>query len=164
MKPFEKFLNLLGWIGIIFLIPIGLKVFGMPGLIDFLGKSLGQFGSETFLLLVFYALILLRFLFGHSEIYAPVFIGMIVSFLLVSIAVEVSFMKWYASLVAKVPYVSNHPLIFVVGVLVALVGLWLGRLKRLSIVVQLLVLVVLPLAIIVAANIYGIGVLPGAKQ
>ena len=162
MKPFEKFLNLLGWIGLVFLIPVGLQVFGLPGLLDFLGKSLGQFGTATFLLLVFYALILLRFLFGHSEIYAPVFIGMIVSFFLVSITVEISFMKWYAALVAKLPYASNHPLIFVVGVLVALVGLWLGRLKRLSIVVQLLLLLVLPVAIIVAANIYGIGVLPGA--
>lgn len=163
MKPFEKFLNLLGWIGIVFLIPVGLEVFGFPGLIGFLGRSLGQFGSVTFLLLVFYALILLRFLFGHSEIYAPVFIGMVASFFLVSITVDVSFMKWYASLVAKIPYASNHPLIFVIGVLVALVGLWLGKLKRLNLVVQLLLLVVLPIAIIVAANIYGIGVLPGVR-
>ena len=163
MKPYEKFLNLLGWIGLIFLVPVGLKVFGISGPLDFLQKSLGKFGSATFLLLVFYALILLRFLFGHSEIYAPVFIGMLVSFFLISATVEISFMKWYLNLSAKVSYLSNHPLVFVVGVLVAILGVSLGRLKRLNVIVQIVVLLVLPIAVIVAANIYGVAELPPAK-
>lgn len=156
MKGYEKALNWLGWIGLLFLLPVGLSVFGISGPITFLHKSFGRFGSPTFLLLVFYALILLRFLFGHSEIYAPVFIGMIVSFFLVAVAVEISFMKWYVALVAKIPYLSNHPLVFLVGVVVALVGLWLGRMRRLHLAVQLLLLFVLPVAAIVVANIYGI--------
>ena len=163
MQPFEKFLNWLGWVGLLFLVPVGLQVFGIPGPLSFLHSSLGTIGTVTFLLLVFYALILLRFLFGHSELYAPVFIGMIVSFLLVSMTVEINFMKWYTALVAKVPYLSNHPLIFLVGVAVAIVGVWLGRLKRLHLVVQLLLLLVLPVALIVVANIYGFGRLPVAK-
>lgn len=164
MQPFEKFLNWLGWVGLLFLLPVGLQVFGIPGPLSFLHTSFGKLGTATFLLLVFYALILLRFLFGHSEIYAPVFIGMIVSFLLISIAVEINFMKWYAALVAKVPYLTNHPLIFLVGVAVAVVGVWLGRLKRLHLVVQLLLLLVLPVALIVVANIYGVGLLPVVKR
>lgn len=164
MKPFERFLNWLGWVGLLFLVPVALTVFGIPGPLNYLHTSLGKFGSATFLLLVFYALILLRFLFGHSEIYAPVFIGMIVSFFLIAITVDINFMHWYVTLIAKVPYLSNHPLIFLVGVAVAIVGVWLGRLKRLHFVLQLLLLLVLPVAIIVVANIYGLAVFPVPKQ
>lgn len=164
MKGYERFLNWLGWIGLLFLVPVGLTVFGVPGPLSFLHSHLGKFGSATFLLIVFYALILLRFLFGHSEIYSPVFIGLIVSFFLVAITVEIGFMGWYRNLLGKVPYVSNHPLIFLVGVAVAIVGLWLGRLKRLHLIAQLLLLLVIPVALIVVANIYGVAVLPTAAK
>ncbi len=165
MKPYERAFNWLGWVGLLFLLPVGLTVFGVPGPLDYLQKTLGNFASATFFLLVFYGLILLRFLFGHSEIYAPVFLGMIVSFFLIAMTVEISFMKWYLQLTAKVSYLSNHPLIFLVGVAVALLGVSLGRLRRLHLIAQLLLLLVLPLAIVVAANIYGIAVFPtGGKS
>lgn len=164
MKGYESFLNWLGWIGLLFLIPVGLSVFGVPGPLTYLQSHLGKFGSATFLLIVFYAFILLRFLFGHSEIYAPVFMGMFVSFFLVAITVEIGFMSWYRNLMEKVPYVTNHPLIFIVGIAVAIVGLWLGRLKRLHFIAQLFLLVLIPIALIVLANIYGVGVLPGTRK
>lgn len=163
MKGYERLLNWLGWFGLLFLVPIGLSVFGVPGPLDFIHRSLGAYGSAAFLLLIFYFFLLLRFLFGHSEIYFPVFIGMIVSFLLIASTVEIGFMKWYLHLTAKVPYLSNGPLVFLVGVAVAIFGVALGRLKRLHLVVQLLLLLVLPIAVIVLASVYGIAVLPHGK-
>lgn len=162
MKVYERVINALAWIGFVLLVPVGLGVFGTPGPLDFLHRTLGQFGTASFLVIVFYGLILLRVLFGKSEIYAPVLLGAVVSFLLLSTAVDLHFMLWYRRLTDGIVYVVNHRLVFLVAVGAAVLGILLGGLKRLHWIVQVLFLILVPLALIVVAHIYGYAALGGA--
>jgi len=155
MKVYERVLNALSWIGIIVLVPIGLAVFGIPGPLDFLHRSLGKFGSASFFVIVFYGLILLRILLGKSEIYAPVLIGAVVSFFLLTTTVEIGFMQWYRRLTDSIVYLGNHRFVFLVAVGVVVLGILLGGLKKLHWVIQLIFLVILPFALVVLAQIYG---------
>ena len=154
MKQHEHVLNIVAWIGLILLVPVGLSVFGFPGPLDFLQKSFGKWGSPSAFVIGFFVLILLRFLFGHSELYAPVLIGMVVGFLLMATAVPMGFMGWLKSQTDKISYLSNHRLVFLIAVVVPLFGVALGRLKRLHWMLQLALLVLLPAALIVTESIY----------
>lgn len=154
MKQHEHVLNLIAWIGVVLLIPVGLAVFGISGPLDFLHKSLGKFGSASAFVVAFFALILLRFLFGHSELYAPVLLGLIVGFFLMASAVPMGFMTWYRSETDKISYLSDHRFVFLVSVLVPFFGVALGRLRRLPWLLELFLLVVLPLGLVVAEQVY----------
>ncbi len=155
MKLYERVLNTLGWIGFIALVPVGLAVFGIPGPLNFLHGLLGKFGSASFLVILFYGLILLRVLFGKSEIYAPVLIGAVVSFFLMSTTTEIGFMDWYRKLTDSIVYLGNHRFVFLVAIGVVILGVLLGGLKKLHWVIQLIFLVIVPIALIVLAQIYG---------
>lgn len=159
MKIYERVINFLSWIGLLALIPVGLTAFGITAPLDFLGKSFGRFGSASFLIIVFYALFLLRILFGQSELYAPLLISMVVSFLLISTAVEIGFMSWFKAQTDRLIYLENHRLVFLVALAVIVIGTLLGRLKKLHWILQVIVLVLLPLAAIVLAQIYGFATL-----
>ncbi len=155
MKFYERFLNVLSWIGFLALVPVGLALFDIDGPLDFLQSSLGRLGTPSTLTIVFLALVLLRVLFGKSERYAPILIALVVSFLLLAAVVEFSFMRWYKATTDTIVYLDNHRLVFLIAVAVVIVGILLGRLKRLSWVVQVFVLILVPLALIVLAHIYG---------
>ena len=157
MKVYEKVINIIAGVGFLALVPVGLAVFHIYAPLDFLTQNLGFWGSATFLILVFYGLSILRILFGHAELYAPLVIGVLWSFLLMCAAVEVSFMRWYWDLVRQVPLLGNTQLIFLVSIVVLGLAVAFSRLKKFPIVAQLLVLVVLPAAVIVTLHYLGIG-------
>lgn len=154
MKQHEHVLNIIAWIGVILLIPVGLAVFGIPGPLEFLHRSLGNYGTASAFVVAFFALVLLRVLFGHSELYAPVLIGLVVGFFLMASAVPMGFMTWYRTETDKVSYLSNHRFVFLVSVLVPFFGIALGRLKRLHWILELILLVLLPAGLVVAEKLY----------
>jgi hypothetical protein len=155
MRQHERVLNVIAWIGLILLVPVGLLVFGLPGAADFLTSHIGSYASPTALVIAFYALIILRVLFGNSEVYTPVLVGILVSFLLIAAVVPLSFMGWYRAAVSGIDYLANHRLVFLTGVGVSLLGVALGRVKGLPLLIHVIVLVAAPAALIVLDHIYG---------
>ncbi len=156
MKTYEKVINTIAGIGFLALVPVGLAVFHVYGPLDAMGKLLGFWGSATFLLLVFYGLTVIRILFGHAELYAPLVIGVLSSFVLMCAAVKVSFMAWYWALVRQVPILSNLQLLFIVALVVLGIAVLLSGLKKFSVVPELLILVVLPIATVLVLGYLGV--------
>jgi hypothetical protein len=157
MKVYEKIVNVVAGVGFLALVPVGLGVFNVYAPLDFLSKQLGFWGSATFLVLVFYGLTTIRILFGHAELYAPLVIGVLSSFLLLSAAVRLSFMAWYWSLVRQAAFLGNTQLIFLIALVVLGLAVLLSSLKKFPVIAELLILVVLPVATIVVLHYFGIG-------
>jgi hypothetical protein len=152
VKVYEKVINVIAGIGFLALVPPGLAVFRIPGPLDFLSGRLGFWGSATFLVLVFYGLTILRILFGHAALYAPLVIGVLSSFLLMAAAVKLSFMGWYWGLVRQAPFLADAPLLFLLALVVLGLAVLLSSLKKFPVVAEVVILVVLPLAAIVTLH------------
>lgn len=155
MSVRERIFNLLGWLGFVIILPVGLLVFGIGGPIEALRGLLGKFGDTTFLVIVFLGLELLRIVFGSDKIISPMLISIVMTLLLFSLSVPVSFMKGVVSVFAGVPFLQNAPLIFLSGIAVTFIGILLSYLKKLHIILQLLILVVLPVAFLVVSHYLG---------
>ena len=138
MKLYEKVVNTIAGVGFLALVPVGLAVFRVYGPLDSLEKLLGFWGSATFLLLVFYGLTVIRILFGHAELYAPLVIGVLSSFVLMCAAVPVSFMGWYWDLVSRLPFLANAQLLFVAAIVVLGLAALLASLKKFPMLAELL--------------------------
>jgi hypothetical protein len=156
VKVYEKVINTIAGIGFLALVPPGLAVFGISGPQAFLSGHLGFWSSATFLVLVFYGLTILRVLFGHAELYAPLLIGLVSSFLLMSAAVKLGFMGWYWGLARQVPFLADGPLAFLLALAVLGLAVLLSSLKKFPIVAELVILVVLPVAALVALHYLGV--------
>lgn len=157
MKVYEKVINAVAGVGFLALVPVGLAVFNVHGPLDLLEKQLGFWGSATFLILVFYGLTILRILFGHAELYAPLVIGLLSSFLFMCLAIPVSFMGWYWDLARQVAFLGNTQLCFIVAMAILGIATLLASLKKIPILVEILLLVLLPVAVVVSFHYLGIG-------
>ena len=156
IKGYERVFNVIGWVGFLAIIPIALNAFGNPSALEWLEGNLGRYGTGQFLLIIFYILVFVRVIFGSGRIIMPLVISAAVGFILMSTAVEIPFMAWYRNLVAGSPYFGNHALNFLTGLAVVLLGILMSYLRRMSIVIQLLILVVLPAAFLVFAGAAGL--------
>jgi len=155
IEGFERVFNFLGWLGFLAIVPMALEVFGYPQLQELAAKNLGRYGTKSFLLLVFFVLVFARVIFGSGRIVAPLLIASAVGFLFISAAVGVRFMGWLRDLAAASPFFSNMPLNFLVGLGVVFVGILMSSARRIPPAIQILVLVVVPFAIVIAAGATG---------
>jgi hypothetical protein len=155
VEGFERVFNVVGWIGFLAILPIALDVFGFPQLQELAAKHLGRYGSKGFLLLAFFALVCARVIFGSGRIIAPLLIGSVVGFLFISTAAGVPFMSWLGDAAAASPFFSNRPLNFLVGLAVTLVGILMSSARRIPLAVQIIALVVLPIALVIFAGSTG---------
>jgi len=147
MKTYEKVINAIAGIGFLALVPVGLAAFHIYQPLDFLQAQLGFWGSATFLVIVFYALTVIRILFGHAELYAPLVIGVLSSFLFLAAAVPLSFMGWYWSLVRQVPFLADTPLLFILALVIIGLATLVATRKKFPLLAQLAILVLLPFAV-----------------
>ncbi len=155
IEGFERFFNIFGWLGFLAILPVALGVFGFPQLQDLLAKSLGSYGTKGFFLLVFFVLVFVRVVFGSGRIIAPLLIASAVGFVFIATAAGVPFMAWLREPAVSSPFFSNMPLNFLVGLGVVLLGILMSSARRIPMALQILVLVILPLAIVIAAGSTG---------
>ncbi len=161
-SPAERFFNTLGWLGFLFILPIGLQAFGVGGPLSWLEQNLGRYGRPAFLVLLFFGFLVLRILFGGDRPVGPLLLGCLMGFLLLCTAVEIGFMSWLPGLTDRIAFLSNHPLNFLVAIGVILLGILLSYLRRLPLLLQLLLLVVLPLGFLGFAHALPVFQLPGS--
>jgi len=151
MERNERAFNALGWLGYLCLTPVALRVFQVAPAVEFMDR-LGVVGQPVFWTLVAFGLVVLRLLFGGEATLLPLFLGLVVGFLLLSLVARVSFMRWFWEPAGGLPFFESEPLNFVVGAAALFWGLVLSYLRRLGVLLQLAVLVVLPFVVLLAGN------------
>jgi hypothetical protein len=151
MERYERAFNAVGWLGFLLLTPVALRVFQVQPAVEFLDR-LGVAGRPVFWTLIAFGLLVLRILFGGEATLLPLFLGLAVGFFLLALVARISFMRWFWGPASGLSFFESEPLSFVVGAAALFWGLVLSYLRRVSVLVQLLVLVVLPLVVLLAGN------------
>ena len=152
MERYEKLFEVLGWIGFALLTPLALYLFGVESVVEIMDTKLGFAGQAQFWVLLTFALVLLRIFFGGEHIILPLFLGFVGGFLLLSLVARIAFMGWFWRPATGQFFFQNDRLTFAVGAAVLFFGLIFSYFRRLSLLVQLLILVLLPMLILLAVN------------
>ena len=152
MERYEKLFDVVGWLGFALLSPVALYVFAVPSVVEIMDTKLGFAGRLEFWVLLTFGLVLLRIFFGGEHIILPLFLGYGGSFFLLSLVAEIGFMGWFWRPAAGQFFFQNDRLTFVVGAAVLFFGLTFSYFRRISLLVQLLVLILLPMLVLLAVN------------
>ena len=152
MERYEKLFDVVGWIGFALLAPVALYVFAVPAAVEIMDTKLGFAGRLEFWVLLTFGLVLLRIFFGGEHIILPLFLGYAGGFFLLSLVAKVGFMGWFWRPASRQFFFQNNRLTFVVGAAVLFFGLIFSYFRKISLLVQLLILILLPMLILLAVN------------
>jgi hypothetical protein len=152
MERYEKLFEALGWVGFALLSPAALYVFGVQSVVELMDTKLGFAGRLDFWVLLSFGLVLLRIFFGGEHIILPLFLGYAGGFFLLSLVAGIGFMGWFWRPAARQFFFQNDKLTFAVGAAVLFFGLIFSYFRRISLLVQLLILVLLPMLVLLAVN------------
>ena len=152
MERYEKLFDVVGWLGFALLTPVALYLFGVQPVVDVMDAKLGFAGHPEFWVLLSFALVLLRIFFGGEHIILPLFLGFAGGFFLLSLVARIGFMGWFWRPATDQFFFQNDRLTFVVGAAVLFFGLIFSYFRRISLLLQLLILVLLPMLILLAVN------------
>ena len=86
----------------------------------------GGITNASTLTFIAFCMIGLMALLGGGKNGSATIISLIIGFLLISTAVDISFMAWFKTLVNKVEPLSNHKLNLVTGVFILFFGMFFG--------------------------------------
>lgn len=163
-----KLFDIFGLIAYLLLIPPILSMFSITAPLTFLGDKLGSWGSTTMILVYFYALHFLRIFFGSDVRLTPVFISYMMSFLLFSMSfTTIQFMQWLYDLTHTVNFFSFDPVNCVAAMLIVLLGNGMSTIKSGKLILDVLLLIVLPVALIILGGSFlmpALGVTPNVIQ
>jgi len=154
MERYERAFDVIGWIGVLFLIPVGFYVFNYAPAVHFMQSKLGFFGRPVVLTLIAYALIALRIVFGGGNLVAPLLISFVVGFFLMAMVVPFRFMKWFTDWARQLFFLENKSLNFLAAGFVFFFGNLVSYARRASIFLQLILLIILPVLVLVVANAF----------
>jgi len=152
MDRYEKLFDAVGWLGFALLTPAALYVFKVQSAVQLMDTKLGFAGQPMFWVLLTFGLVCLRIFFGGEQIILPLFLGFAAGFLLLSLVARINFMGWFWRSATQLFFFQNDRLTFVVGSAVLFFGLIFSYFHRLSLLVQILVLILLPMLILLAVN------------
>jgi hypothetical protein len=154
MERYERVFDVIGWIGVLFLVPVGFYVFNYAPAVQFMQGKLGFVGRPAVLTLIAYALIALRIVFGGGNLVAPLLISFVVGFFLMATVVPFRFMKWFTDWARQLFFLDNKSLNFLAAGFVFFFGNLVSYARRASIFLQLILLLVLPVLVLVVANAF----------
>jgi hypothetical protein len=154
MERYERAFDVIGWIGVLFLVPVGFYVFNYAPAVQFMQGKLGFLGRPAVLTLIAYALIALRIVFGGGNLVAPLLISFVVGFFLMATVVPFRFMKWFTDWARQLFFLDNKSLNFLAAGFVFFFGNLVSYARRASIFLQLILLLVLPVLVLVVANAF----------
>jgi hypothetical protein len=152
MERYEKLFDAVGWAGFALLSPVALYVFGVQSAIEIMDTKLGFAGQLEFWVLLCFGLVLLRIFFGGEHIILPLFLGFAGGFFLLALVARIGFMGWFWRPATRQFFFQNDRLTFVVGTAVLFFGLIFSYFRKISLLFQLLILVLLPMLILLAVN------------
>ena len=156
MNAGQKILAAIGVLGLIFLSPVIFYTFGNTGPLETLQQNFGDFGDPSILTFVSFSMIGLAALMGGGKNLSATLVSFVIGCLLISTAVEISFLNWFKDLASNVDFLSNLKLNLLTGLFILLFGMFLSFAEKVSLGVEILALVVLPLGFLVGSNYAGI--------
>ena len=156
MNAGQKILVAIGVLGLIFLTPVICLTFGYTGPINNISNQFGTLGNPSVLTFISLSMIGAAALLGGGKNASATIVSFLIGALLISTAVEISFLTWFKDLVSNVEFLSNLKLNLLAGVFILLFGLFLSFAEKVSLIVELIVLVVLPLSFLIGSNYAGI--------
>jgi hypothetical protein len=145
ITKFEKAVTILGFLGFCMLVPSVLQIFQLAGFLEPLLLQMGALGKPSVLTLIGFGLITFTLFMGGGNNLKSIILGIIVGFLLVATAIDISFMSWYKNLTSQFFIFNNQSMNYILGIIVLMLGLALSFVPKLSFWKELLVLGVLPL-------------------
>ncbi len=152
----QKILLGIGVVGLILLSPVILYTFGNSQAIDYIGDITGGIANASTLTFIAFCMIGLMALLGGGKNGSATLISLFIGFLFISTAVDISFMTWFKDLVDQVSPLANHKLNLLTGVFILLFGMFLSFAKKISLKVEFLALVVLPISFLLGSSYAGI--------
>ena len=152
MNIFEKLLTIIGIIGFLFLMPHLLSIFEYDAFQLFLEQRIGNLANPSTLSLVGLSFILVAIIFGGGDTIGATFLGLVIGFILISSSLEVSFMTWLKSLMAKFWLSSNFHLNYIVGIASIFMGLLFSFTSKLSFKALFILIFAMPLLFIGGAQ------------
>jgi hypothetical protein len=156
VERYEGLFDVLGWLGLALLVPIGFYVFDYGPGVEFMRTRLGVAGLPTTITLAAFALIALRIVFGGGELVSPLLVSFVIGFFLLATLVPFRFMKWFSEYAAKVFFLDSKSLSFVAACFVLFFGNLLSYARRASIWLQLFLFLVLPVIFLLVANAFNL--------
>jgi hypothetical protein len=152
MERYEKLFDAVGWVGYALLTPVALYVFGVQSVVEIMDTKLGFAGKTEFWVLLAFGLVLLRIFFGGEHIILPLFLGFAGGFFLLSLVARIVFIGWFWRPASGQFFFRNDRLTFAVGAAVLFFGLIFSYFRKISLLVQFLILILLPMLILLAVN------------
>ena len=152
MERYEKLFDVVGWIGFALLTPVVLYVFGVESIVQLMETKLGFAGAPEFWVLLCFGLVLLRIFFGGEHIILPLFLGYAGGFFLLSLVARIGFMAWFWRPAAEQFFFQDDRLTVVVGTAVLFLGLIFSYFRRISVLIQILSLILIPMLLLLAVN------------
>ncbi|UCF99693.1 MAG: hypothetical protein JSV89_09170 [Spirochaetaceae bacterium] len=152
MERYEKLFDVVGWVGFALLTPVALYVFRVQSVVQLMDSKLGFAGKPEFWVLLCFAFVLLRIFFGGEHIILPLFLGFAGGFFLLSLVARIGFMGWFWRPASQQFFFQNDRLTFVVGAAVLFFGLIFSYFRKIGLLVQFLLLILLPMLILLAVN------------
>lgn len=160
MERYERLFDILGWLGLLFLVPVGFYVFDFQPAVDLMKTRLGFLGRPAMITLIAYILIALRIVFGGGNLVAPLLISFLIGFFLLATVVPFRFMKWFAEYAKKVMFLDTLALNYLAAGFVLFLGNLLSYVKRASMLLQLILFIVAPVLFLLLANAFHLFRLP----
>jgi len=154
VQRYEGWFNVLGWLGLALLIPLGFYVFNYAPGVEFMRSRRGVVGLPSTITLAAYVLIALRIVCGGGELVSPLLVSFVVGFFLLATVVPFRFMKWFSEFAAKLFFLDSKPLDFLAACFVLFFGNLLSYARRASIWLQLFFFLVLPVIFLLVANAF----------
>jgi hypothetical protein len=159
VERYEGLFDVLGWLGLALLVPLGFFVIDYGAGVQFLTR-LGVVGLPTTITLAAFVLLALRIVFGGGELVSPLLVSFVIGFFLLATVVPFRFMRWFSTEAAKVFFLDSKGLSFLAACFVLFFGNLLSYARRASIWLQLFFFLVLPVVFLLVANAFNIFRLP----
>jgi len=156
VERYEWLFDLLGWLGLALLVPLGFYVFDYEPGVQFMRTRLGVVGLPTTITLAAFALLALRIIFGGGELVSPLLVSFVIGFFLLATVVSFRFMNWYSESAGKVFFLESKSLSFLAACFVLFFGNLLSYARRASIWLQLFLFLVLPVVFLLVANAFNL--------
>jgi hypothetical protein len=160
VERYEGLFDVLGWLGLALLVPLGFYVFDYGAGVQFMRTRLGVVGLPTTITLAAFVLLALRIVFGGGELVSPLLVSFVIGFFLLATVVPFRFMKWFSQEAVKVFFLESKSLSFLAACFVLFFGNLLSYARRASIWLQLFFFLVLPVVFLLVANAFNLFRLP----
>ena len=152
MNGFQKILAFIGLLGLAILSPVIFYTFGNSGPLETITPYLGALGDPSALTFLSLCMIGLDAFLGGGKNLSATLISFLLGGLLISTAVDISFLSWFKHLASSVSFLDNPSVNLLSGLGILLFGMFLSYTEKVSIWVEIIALLVLPACFLIGAN------------